>query len=201
VFSPPSITTGGSSTLTVSTASTTPIGTYPLTVTGTAPSATHSVPYTLIVTGSGGGSNAVVNGGFEAGDLSGWTVARGFASVVSSPAHSGVHAALIGAAAETSGTSKLDQSFTAPAGSSRLGLWADVFCTDASGGFATVFLVDNTASTSTRVLNRVCTTGKGWQQATAPITPGHSYTIELESRDDGTGSTPSYTVYDDITVS
>jgi exo-1,4-beta-D-glucosaminidase len=197
---PASVTAGGSSTLTISTSASTPAGNYPVIITGTSASATHQAIYALTVTGSGGGSNAVVNGDFETGDLSGWTVASGTASAVTTPVHSGGHAGLVGATTETSGTSKLQQTFTAPAGSSKLTLAYDVFCTDSTGGFATAFLLDNTASTTTRVINRSCTNGSGWQTATTAITPGHSYTIQLESRDDGVSGTPTHTVYDDITV-
>ncbi|MGE5828925.1 MAG: M4 family metallopeptidase [Micromonosporaceae bacterium] len=52
-FSPPSVTAGGSSTMTISTLASTPPGTYAVNVTGTAASATHSTPYTLTVTGGG----------------------------------------------------------------------------------------------------------------------------------------------------
>ncbi|WP_194904618.1 glycoside hydrolase family 97 catalytic domain-containing protein [Catenulispora rubra] len=54
-FSPSSVNAGGSSTLTISTSSSTPAGTYTVAVTGSAASATHSAIYTLTVTGSGGG--------------------------------------------------------------------------------------------------------------------------------------------------
>ncbi|MEY9968025.1 hypothetical protein ABIA33_006105 [Streptacidiphilus sp. MAP12-16] len=52
-FNPTSVTAGASSTLTVSTSSSTPPGSYPITVTGTGTSATHTVGYTLTVNGSG----------------------------------------------------------------------------------------------------------------------------------------------------
>jgi TadE-like protein len=48
-FSPTSVTTGGSSTLTFTAASSAVAGTYLVTVTGTAPSATHSITVTLVV--------------------------------------------------------------------------------------------------------------------------------------------------------
>ncbi|MFC7241918.1 M4 family metallopeptidase [Catellatospora aurea] len=53
--SPGSVTSGGSATLSVSVAAGTPAGTYPLTVTGAGPSATHTAVFTLTVTGGGGG--------------------------------------------------------------------------------------------------------------------------------------------------
>ena len=49
-FSPPSVTTLGSSALTVATTAATPPGTYPVTVTATSPTATHTATLTLIVT-------------------------------------------------------------------------------------------------------------------------------------------------------
>jgi subtilisin family serine protease len=72
-FAPGSVTSGGSSTLTLSTSGSTPTGTFTITVRGTAASGTKSVPFTLLVTGSGGCSSPgqkLGNPGFE----SGWTI-------------------------------------------------------------------------------------------------------------------------------
>ncbi|MEE6311134.1 S8 family serine peptidase [Plantactinospora veratri] len=57
-FSPASVTSGGSATLTIATSAATPPGTYPLTITGSGPSATRSTPFTLTVTGSSTGCTA-----------------------------------------------------------------------------------------------------------------------------------------------
>ena len=84
-FSPSSVTAGGSSTLTLTVGASVAAGTYNLTVTGTGASATHSTGVSLTVTLAGG--FGIVNGGFETGNLSGWTVA-GSASVAS-PGNSG----------------------------------------------------------------------------------------------------------------
>jgi glycosyl hydrolase family 18 (putative chitinase)/carbohydrate binding protein with CBM4/9 domain len=109
-LSPTSVTAGGTSALTVATASTTPAGTYPITVTGTAASGSHSATFTLTVTGSGGGGGgAVVNGGFETGSLSPWTC-QSTDSVVSSPVHSGSHAAKVSPSG--SATGECDQAVT-----------------------------------------------------------------------------------------
>jgi hypothetical protein len=48
-FNPTSVTSGGSSTMTVTTAANTPTGSFPITVTGTGPSATHTATFTLTV--------------------------------------------------------------------------------------------------------------------------------------------------------
>ncbi|MGS2614076.1 S8 family peptidase [Micromonospora sp. LZ34] len=61
-FSPATVTSGGSSTLTISTSASTPPGTYPVTVTGSAASGTRTATYTLTVTGSGGGGCSGSNG-------------------------------------------------------------------------------------------------------------------------------------------
>ncbi|MGW4209196.1 M28 family peptidase [Lentzea sp. NPDC004789] len=53
-FTPATVTTGGSSTLTINTAASTPNGTYPVTVTATG-SVTRTATYTLTVTGGTGG--------------------------------------------------------------------------------------------------------------------------------------------------
>ncbi|MGV9599808.1 M28 family peptidase [Streptosporangium sandarakinum] len=52
-FSPASVTSGGTSTMTIGTAGSTPAGTYTVTVTGSATSGTHTASYTLTV-GNGG---------------------------------------------------------------------------------------------------------------------------------------------------
>ncbi|GAA3752406.1 hypothetical protein GCM10022225_41070 [Plantactinospora mayteni] len=54
-FSPATVTSGGSSALTIATTGSTTPGTYPLTITGTGASATRSTPYTLTVTGTSTG--------------------------------------------------------------------------------------------------------------------------------------------------
>ncbi|MFV2020890.1 S8 family peptidase [Micromonospora sp. LOL_023] len=53
-FSPASVTSGGSATLTLSTATTVVPGVYPLTVAGTGPETAHSAPFTLTVNGPPG---------------------------------------------------------------------------------------------------------------------------------------------------
>ncbi|GAB2938447.1 hypothetical protein GCM10027280_28250 [Micromonospora polyrhachis] len=54
-FNPATVTSGGSSTLTIATTASTPAGTYSVTITGTGASATRTATYTLTVTGTGGG--------------------------------------------------------------------------------------------------------------------------------------------------
>ncbi|MGW4891864.1 carbohydrate binding domain-containing protein [Kitasatospora sp. NPDC004240] len=86
---PGSVTAGGSATLSISTTAAAAPGVYPLTVTGTAPSGSHTATYTLTV--SGGTPTGLVNGGLETGALAPWTCQSGGA-VVGTPAHSGSYA-------------------------------------------------------------------------------------------------------------
>ncbi|MBO1415951.1 glycosyl hydrolase family 18 protein [Streptomyces sp. FH025] len=105
---PGSVTAGSGATLNISTTSAAAAGTYPLTVTATAPSGTHTATYSLTVTGATP-STGVVNGGLETGSLAPWTCQSGGA-VVSTPVHSGSYA--LQAAATASQTGDCSQTVT-----------------------------------------------------------------------------------------
>src|SRR5207302_2538697 len=117
-------------------------GTYTLTVTGTGTSVTHSTTVTLTVTFAGG--SGIVNGGFEAGNLSGWTAAG--SAVAAGPGHTGSYSASVGSSSPTSGDSSIKQTFSTPSGGSRtLGLWYSIHCPDTGRyDWATVTLRHNT---------------------------------------------------------
>ncbi|MGW1911433.1 hypothetical protein ACWCQS_12020 [Streptomyces sp. NPDC002076] len=183
----------------MATSSSTPAGTYNVTVTGTGVSATHTATSPLTVTsGSGGG---IANGGFEAGSLTGWTVA-GTTAVVSSGAHSGTYAARLGSTSPTNGGSSIAQTCTAPSGTSTLGFHYHVTCPHTlTYDWATATLKDNTTGTTTTVLAKACVSSSGWLQKTAPVTAGHSYTLTLISHDDDWTGDATYTRYDDVTLS
>jgi len=118
-FNPTSVTAGGSSTLTLSTSTSTPAGTYPITITGTSASATHSTTYSLTVNGTGGCASTgqkIGNPGFESGN----TVWSSTPAVIgqngpSEPAHSGTWDAWLDGYGTTH-TDTLSQSITIPAG-------------------------------------------------------------------------------------
>ncbi|MDV9197051.1 carbohydrate binding domain-containing protein, partial [Streptomyces sp. Wh19] len=84
-------------------------GTYRIEVTGTAGTLSHAAPFTLTVSGPGGGTGALVNGDFESGSLGPWTCESGGA-VVSTPVHGGTHA--LAAAATASQTGECTQTLT-----------------------------------------------------------------------------------------
>lgn len=151
--------------------------------------------------GSTGGGNGIANGGFETGDFTGWS-RSGTTSVVTSPVHSGTHAARLGSTSPTNGDSKVYQTFTAPAGTGSVSFFYDMTCPDdVSWDWATATLKDNTAGTTTTVLGRTCTLGAGWKKVSSAVTAGHSYTLTLVSHDEDNPGDATYTVYDDVTTS
>ncbi|MBR7825722.1 putative Ig domain-containing protein [Actinospica sp. MGRD01-02] len=176
-------------------------GTATVTATDTTGAAgSTTVSWTVAGSGGGGGGNAVVNGGFETGSLSGWTPA-GTYSVVSSGAHSGTYAAELGNS-NPSNTSTLAQTFTAASGNTTLTFWYENFCPDTvTYDWATATLKDNTSGTTTTVLAKTCAASAAWTKVTHAITAGHSYTLTLTNKDDNYPGDPTYTLYDDVATS
>jgi len=176
-------------------------GTFSTTATATdTTGANGSATFTWTVNPTGGGST-IVNGGFETGDFTGWT-RSGTTAVVGSPVHSGTHAVLLGSTQPTNGDSKVSQTFTVPAGASKVSFWYDLNCPDdVQYDWATAKLKDNTTGTTSTILAKTCTVGAGWKQVTKAVTPGHSYTLTLISHDENNPGDATDTTYDDVTVS
>jgi hypothetical protein len=143
---------------------------------------------------TGGG---VVNGGFETGTLSSWSLA-GTASIVAG-GHSGSYAARVGSTSPTNGDSSISQTFTAPSGSTQISFWYKMTCPDSVRyDWAKATLRDNTTGTTTTILPSVCATNSTWVQNSAAITAGHSYTLSLVSHDDNYVGDATYTLFDDV---
>jgi len=109
--------------MTITTSASTPVGTYPVTITGTGTSATHTAPFSLTVTGGGGGcaspGQKLANPGFESG-ITSWTASSGVIGQWASsgqPPRSGTWNAWLDGYG-SSHTDTLSQTVTLPAGCS-----------------------------------------------------------------------------------
>ena len=146
-------------------------------------------------------ATSITNGGFETGNLTGWTPA-GTTSVTTSNPHSGSYAAMLGSTSPTNGNSSIAQSFTAPSSGATLTFWYDVVCPDTvTYDWATATLADTTAGTTSTVLAKTCVSNSGWKQVSTTVTANHNYTLTLINRDDNYPGDPTYTLYDDVALS
>ena len=176
-------------------------GTYSVTVTATdTTGASGSASFTWTISSSGGTGSSVTNGGFETGSASGWTVS-GNSSVIAAAAHSGSYGLMLGSTSP-SNTSTAAQTFTAASGTSTLSFYYNVTCPDTvTYDWATVTLKNNTTGTTSTILAKTCVSSSGWIKVSKSIVAGDSYTLTLTSKDDNYAGDPTYTYYDDVTVS
>jgi len=193
--SPTSVTAGGSSTLTVAAAYTVAAGSYTVTVTGTEGFAIHSTFVIVTVTLKG-----IVNGGFETGDFTGWTVTGKTAIVKTS--HTGSFAARVGSTSPST-SSTVAQTFTVPAAGGRLSFWYRMSCPDTlKYDWFTVTLRDNATATSSTLQPRVCSKTGDWTHVTANVSShaGHSVTLTFVNHDDANPGDATYTLVDDAAL-
>ncbi|ARH94810.1 M28 family metallopeptidase [Streptomyces sp. MOE7] len=170
-FSPGSVTSGNSSTMTVATAAGTAPGSYPLTVTG-AGSVTHTATYTLTVRGTGScsGQQLLTNGGFEAG-TSPWTGDTGaIGSHAGQSAHSGSRFAWLGGYGY-SATDSIAQTVTVPAGCAKATLtyWLHIDTAETDRVAYDTFKVKAGSTTLTTLSNTDA--ASGYVQRTLDLTP------------------------------
>jgi hypothetical protein len=144
-------------------------------------------------------SSGLTNGDFETGSLTGWTSTG--STAVGGSAHGGSYAAVVGKSTATNGDSTISQTFTVPSAGGTLSFWYDVHCPDTvSYDWATATLKDNDAGTTTTLLSKTCTNTNSWKQVTASLPAGHHVTLTLVSHDDDYASDPTYTQFDDVTI-
>jgi len=199
-FNPAGVTAGGSSTLTIATASTTPTGSATVTITGTGTSATHSTTITLTVNPAGGGSG-IANGGFETGDFSGWSTS-GQAEAVISGGHTGSFSARLGLATPTNGNSTMQQTIAVPAGGASITFWYQPHCPDTLTYDQEQAQVRSTSNAVLATLLNVCSNSGAWTQVTGNLDPWAGTTVVLwfNSHDDNFSSDPTYTLFDDVAL-
>ncbi|MEY9891453.1 exo-1,4-beta-D-glucosaminidase [Catenulispora sp. MAP5-51] len=212
-FSPASVTAGGSSTVTISTAASTPAGTYPITITGTAASATHTTSYSLTVTSSGGGgctaAQLLANPGFESGAAS-WTQTStlGFDPITKAtsaePAHSGSYIAWFNGNGSKD-TDTIAQSVTIPAGcSASLTYWLHIDTTESTSTAKPDTFTVQVLNASGTVLGTVgsfsnLNAASGYSQKTADLSAYAGQTVTLKftgSETDTSGGTTTFVVDD-----
>jgi len=194
-MSQPSVSAGSASILTVSAAYGTAPGTYTVTVTGTEGNVTHSTSVSVTVTLKG-----IVNGGFETGDLTGWT-ATGVTAAVPYP-HTGVFAGQVGSSS-ASADSTLAQTFTVPAAGGKLTFWYLMSCQDkVKNDWFTVTLQDGVTGTTSTVQSPVCVKTGDWTKANVNLLAhaGHYVTVTFLNHDDGRPADPTFTLVDDVSL-
>lgn len=151
------------------------------------------------------GTGALTNGGFERGNLSGWSASGVMTAVTKDHPHSGGYAALLGDPDDPhKGDSTIRQRFVAAGTQRRLSFWYAASCLDREGpkyDWATASLRDDTTGGSRTVLPKTCTYDDMWRQVTAPIVGGHTYTLTLTGHDDGYFGDPFAAKYDEVSLS
>jgi hypothetical protein len=147
----------------------------------------------------------VVNGGFESGTLSGWTVTATDPTpvVINTDFHTGSFSALVGSdnGAEPLGDGAMYQSITVPAGGGVLSFWHKRFTTDSIFfDWQDAYIQDGSGNTLSTIFH-VCV-NSDWTQEVVDLSPFAGTTIRIAFlvHQDGFGDDTSMKV-DDVTFS
>jgi kumamolisin len=161
--------------LTVTVGSTVAVGSYSVTVTGTEGSAVHSVSVTVTVTSSGGGSQLIVNGGFENGQ-SPWqeTSSGGFQIIDPTNPHTGAESAYL--CGYNRCTDRIWQSVALPSTFTHITLTFWWFMNTQESGstcfdfFKVIVRTSSGATIATPFSKCNANANNGWQQVTLDLT-------------------------------
>jgi hypothetical protein len=199
-FSPASVTAGASSTLTVTADASTALGSYTVTVTGTGSTATHTASLALTVTAAP--ANAVQNGGFETGSLSGWSAGGVLLPGVSTTPHSGSYSARLGSSSPYNGNSILQQTVVVPSGSPTLTFWYQPHCPDTLTYDQIQLQIRNTAGTRLATVLNACSNTGAWTQVSYSMAAyaGQTVVLWLNVHDDNWPTDPTWALFDDVVL-
>src|SRR5262249_4769716 len=146
-------------------------------------------------------SAQITNGGFETGDLTGWTIGDVNPSPVidGTVAHSGTFSALLGtnAGPEPLGDGSLYQTIPVPAAGAVLTFWYQTFTTDSIAfDWQDAYIQDSNGVILSTIFH-VCQTAP-WTQATVDLLPyaGQTIRIAFLVHQDGFGDDTSMNVDD-----
>ncbi|MFG1758925.1 M28 family peptidase [Micromonospora echinofusca] len=202
-FSPSSVTSGGSATMTLSASASAAVGTYTVTVTGAGSGGvSRSASYTLTVGGGGGcaGGQLIGNGGFESGS-SPWTASSGvITNDADQPARTGSYKAWLVGYGSTR-TDTLSQSVTIPAGcaSYTLSFWLHIDTAETTTSTAYDRLVVQ-VGTATLATYSNLNAAAGYTQRSFNVAGYAGQTVTLKFTGTEDASLQTSFVIDDVTL-
>lgn len=146
----------------------------------------------------------IPNGGFETGDLRGWTSVAGSPTITSASHHSGSFAAMLGSSSPTNGDTAIrSQAFSVLPTGGTLTLWYNLTCPDTvTYDWFTAQLQTPTGALVATVVPKTCVASSGWTQVNVNLAAyaGQNLVLVTTSHDDNYPGDPTLTVVDDISV-